>query len=66
VAAADGVAVRERAGCGMSVGDTELVRVDVGVVDGGSVDPAGSGEVEDCPVVGRLPAGVVCAGLTSQ
>jgi hypothetical protein len=50
----------------MSVGDTELVRVDVGGVDGGGVDPAGSGEVEDCPVVGRLPAGVVCAGLTSQ
>jgi hypothetical protein len=66
VVAADGVAVCERAGCGVSVGDTELVRVGVGVVDGGDVDPVGSGEVEDCPVVDRLPAGGVCGGLTSQ
>jgi hypothetical protein len=66
VAVADGVAVRERAGCGASVGDTELVRVGVGVVDGGDVDPVGSGEVEDCPVVDRLPAGAGCGSLTSQ
>ena len=64
--AADGVAVCERAGCGVSVGDTELVRVGVGVVVGGDDDPAGAGEVEDCPVADRLPAGAVCGGLTSQ
>jgi len=46
----------------VSVGDTELVRVGVGLVAGGDVDPVGSGEVEDCPVVDRLPTDVVFAG----
>jgi hypothetical protein len=65
VAAADGVAVRELAGCGVSVGDTELVDVDVGVVVGGDVVRAGSDEVEACPVGWGVPAVVVCGGLTS-
>jgi hypothetical protein len=50
VATADGVTVGERARCGVSVGDTELVGVrfgvDVGVVIGGDVIRAGPGEVE--------------------
>jgi hypothetical protein len=66
VAAADGVAVRERTGCGVPVGDTELVGVGVGVVDGGDVVRDGSGEIDGCPVVEELPAGAVCGGgLTS-
>jgi hypothetical protein len=68
VAAADGVAVGERTGCGVPVGDTELVGVGVavGVVVGGDVVRAGSGEVDDCPVGEGVPAVVVCGGLTSQ
>jgi hypothetical protein len=66
VAAADGVAVRERTGCGVPVGDTELVGVGVGVVVGGDVVRDGSGEIDGCPVVEELPAGAVCGGgLTS-
>ena len=67
MAAADGVAVRELAGCGVSVGDTELVDVDVdvGVVVGGDVVRADSDEVEACPVGWGVPAVVVCGGLKS-
>jgi hypothetical protein len=67
VAAADGVAVRELAGRGVSVGDTELVDVDVdvGVVVGGDVVRAGLDEVEACPVGEGLPAVVFCGGLKS-
>jgi hypothetical protein len=66
VAASDGVAVRERTGCGVPVGDTELVGVGVGVVVGGDVVRDGSGEIDGCPVVEELPAGAVCGGgLTS-
>lgn len=66
MAAADGVAVRERTGCGVPVGDTELVGVGVGVVVGGDVVRDGSGEIDGCPVVEELPAGAVCGGgLTS-
>jgi hypothetical protein len=64
VAAADGVPVRELAGCDVSVGDTERVGVDVGVV-GGDVVRVGSDEVEDCPVGEGLPAVAVDAGLKS-
>lgn len=66
MAAPDGVAVRERTGCGVPVGDTELVGVGVGVVVGGDVVRDGSGEIDGCPVVEELPAGAVCGGgLTS-
>lgn len=66
MAAADGVAVRERTGCGVPVGDTELVGVGVGVVVGGDVVRDGSGEIDGCPVVEELPAGAVGGGgLTS-
>jgi hypothetical protein len=68
VAAADGVAVRERTGCGVPVEDTELVGVGVGVgvVVGGDVVRDGSGEIDGCPVVEELPTGPVCGGgLTS-
>jgi hypothetical protein len=61
VAAADGVAVRERAGCRVSVGDTDLV----GVVVGGAVVRTGSDEVEDCPVGEGLPAVAGGVGLKS-
>ena len=68
MASAAGVAVGERTGCGVPVGDTELVGVGVGVglVVGGDVVRVGSGEVDGCPVVEELPAGVVGGGLTSQ
>lgn len=69
MAAADGVAVGERTGCGVPVGDTELVGVGVGVavgvVVGGDAVRAGSGEVDGCPVVEELPAGMVGGGLKS-
>jgi hypothetical protein len=73
VATADGVAVGELTGCGVPVGDPELVGlafgVGVGVVVGGDVVRAGAGEVEveveGCPVVEGLPTVAVCAGLTS-
>ena len=74
LAVAEGVAVGERAGRGVPVGDAERVGVSFGVdvadVVGGDVDRAGSVEVEVevegcCPVVERLPAVVVDAGVTS-
>jgi hypothetical protein len=65
VAAADGAAVRELAGCDVSVGDTERVGVAVGVVVGGAVVGVGSDEVEACPVGEWLPAVEVDAGLKS-
>jgi hypothetical protein len=67
VESAEGVAVRERTGCGVPVGDTELVGVGVGVVVvGGDVVRVGSGVIDGCPVVEELPAGAVCGGgLTS-
>ncbi len=69
VAAAGGVADRERAGCGVSDGDTERVGlgvgVGVGVVVGGDVVRADEGEVDGCPVGEGLPAVAVCGGLTS-
>ena len=65
MASADGVAVGERTGCGVPVGDTELVGVGV-VVVGGDVVRVGSGVIDGCPVVEELPAGAVCGGgLTS-
>jgi hypothetical protein len=68
VASAAGVAVGDRTGCGVPVGDTELVGVGVGLVVGGDVVRVGSGEVDGCPVVEELPAGAVGGGggLTSQ
>ncbi|MGB6577113.1 MAG: hypothetical protein WBF34_04260 [Streptosporangiaceae bacterium] len=68
MASADGVAVRERTGCGVPVGDTERVGVGVGVgvVVGRVVVRVGSGEIDGCPVVEELPAGAVGGGgLTS-
>jgi hypothetical protein len=61
----DGVAVGERAGCDVTVGDTELVAVRVGVVVGGDVVRAGSDAVDGCPVVEGLPAVGGGGGLTS-
>ena len=70
VASAAGVAVGERTGCGVPVGDTELVGVGVavGVVVGGDVVRVGSGEIDGCPVVEEVPADAVGegGGLTSQ
>lgn len=68
VASAAGVAVGERTGCGVPVGDTELVGVGVavGVVVGGDVVRVGSDEIDGCPVVEEVPADGVCGGLTSQ
>jgi hypothetical protein len=61
------VAVAERLGRGVRVGDTELVGlafgVGVDVAAGGAVVWAGAGE--DCPVVAGLPTVAACGGLTS-
>jgi hypothetical protein len=66
-ASAGGVAVRERAGCAVSVGDTELVGVGVGlgVLVGGDVVGVGSDEVDGCPAGEGLPAVAGGGGFTN-